>query len=108
MEFTAAGSPKSVADRIEQCAIAQGNVTALVVPWESDRATLRMSVTAVRGDGWAIEHTNLGTIHLTAAGDNATTVTIAADDPDDPDRLRLAAVFARFANEGYRTFRPAS
>src|ERR671936_265460 len=54
LEFTAAGSPREVADRIEQCAVAQGNVSALVVPWESDRQTLSIAVTAMKGDGWAI------------------------------------------------------
>jgi hypothetical protein len=103
MEFTAQGSPKTVAERIEQCAIAQGNVTALVVPWESDRGTLSMAVTAVKGDGWAIEHTNLGTIRLTAAGDETTTVTIAADEPNHPEKQKLAAVFERFAQEVSRT-----
>jgi hypothetical protein len=103
MEFTAQGSPKTVAERIEQCAIAQGNVTALVVPWESDRGTLSMAVTAVKGDGWAIEHTNLGTIRLTAADDGKTTVTIAADKPDHPEKQKLAAVFERFAQEVSRT-----
>ena len=105
--FTAAGSPKAVADRIEQCAVAQGNVTALVVPWESDRLTLNMAVTAVKGDGWAIEHTNLGTITLTAAGDNETSVTIAADTPDHPEQQRLAVVFERFADQVQRTVRSA-
>ena len=99
MEFTAPGSPKTVAARIEQCAIAQGNVTALVVPWESDRATLSMAVTAVKGEGWAIEHTNLGTIRLTAAGDEQTTVTIAAEEPKSPESQKLAALFQRFTQE---------
>jgi hypothetical protein len=104
MEFTTPGSPKTIADRIEQCAVAQGNVTALVVPWESDRATLSMAVTAVKGDGWAIEHTNLGTITLTAVGDGMTAVSIAAEAPDHPEKQRLAAVFDRFAREVRRTF----
>jgi hypothetical protein len=103
MEFIARGSPKTVAERIEQCAVAQGNVTALVVPWESDRATLSMAVTAVKGDGWAIEHTNLGTIKLTAAGDERTTVTIAADEPNHPEKQKLAVVFERFAQAVSRT-----
>jgi L-rhamnose isomerase len=106
--FTAAGSPKAVADRIEQCAVAQGNLTALVVPWESDRATLNMAVTAVRGDGWAIEHTNLGTITLRALGDDATSVTIAPDDPDHPEKQKLASVFERFAEQVQQTVRAAS
>ena len=106
--FTASGSPKAVADRIEQCAVAQGNLTALVVPWESDRVTLNMAVTAVQGDGWAIEHTNLGTITLTAVGDDATSVTIAADAPEHPERQKLASVFERFAEQVQRTVRAAS
>ena len=36
------------------------------MPWESDASTLSMAITAVKIDGWAIEHTNLGTITLTA------------------------------------------
>ncbi len=108
MEFTAQGSPKTVADRIEQCAIAHGNLTALVVPWESDRVTLSMAVTAVRGDGWAIEHTNLGTIRLTAEGDDTTRVTIAAEAPNHPDGQQLAGIFARFADDVCQTCQAAS
>jgi hypothetical protein len=104
MEFTVAGAPKTIADRIEQCAVAQGNVTALVVPWESDRATLNMAVTAVKGDGWAIEHTNLGTITLTAIGDEMTAVNIAATEPSHPEKQQLAAVFERFAQAVQRSF----
>ena len=44
---------------IEEFARSQGHVTAIVVPWESDATTLSMAVTAVKSDGWAIEHTNL-------------------------------------------------
>ena len=103
MTFTAVGTPKTIADRIEQCAVAQGNLTALVVPWESDRATLTMAVTAVKGDGWAIEHTNLGTIRLTAIDGDSTAVAIAADDPQHPDRQTLAAIFERFTQDIRRT-----
>jgi len=35
LEFTASGSPKTISAAIEQCAVAQGNVIALVVPWQS-------------------------------------------------------------------------
>jgi hypothetical protein len=106
--FTAAGSPKAIADRIEQCAVAEGNLTALVVPWESDGASLNMAVTAVKGDGWAIEHTNLGTITLRPAGENATSVTIAADQPEHPEKRQLAAVFERFAERVQQTVRAGS
>ena len=44
LEFTASGSPKTIAAALEQCAVAQGNVSALVVPWESDRQTLSIAV----------------------------------------------------------------
>ena len=98
-DFTAAGSPKVLSRAIEDCARAQGNVTALVVPWESDATTLRMAVTAVKIDGWAIEHTNLGTITLTDVGGDATGVTITPSEPDHAEGRQLSALFERFARE---------
>ena len=99
VEFTASGSPETIAAGIEQCAVAQGNVSALVVPWESDRRTLSMAVTAVKGEGWAIEHTNPGTIQLTDLGGERTRVAIAGARPDHPDTQTLAALFERFAQQ---------
>ena len=99
MEFIAAGSPVAVSRAIEDYARAQGHVTAIVVPWESDAVTLSMAVTAVKSDGWAIEHTNLGTIRLTAAGQERTMVAIAAELPDHPEPRPLAAVFDRFVRQ---------
>jgi hypothetical protein len=69
------------------------------VPWESSGDTLSMAVTAVKADGWAIEHTNLGTIRLADAGADRTEVTIAADLPDRPEPQKLAAVFDRFVQQ---------
>src|SRR5689334_5389659 len=98
MDFVAAGkTPREVADAIEQFARAQGHVSALVVPWESTPAALRIAVTSVKTDGWAIEHMNLGTIRLTA--DGAGTRVAAAGDPAHTDSDRLAAVFDRFAED---------
>jgi hypothetical protein len=97
--FITAGSPRIVSRAIEEIARAQGNVTALVVPWESDAATLSMAVTAVKSDGWAIEHTNLGTITLTDLGNDATRVAIEAHDPDHSEKARLLALFDRFARQ---------
>jgi hypothetical protein len=97
IEFTATGSAKVISRAIEEYARAQGNVNALVVPWESDAATLSMAVTAVKIDGWAIEHTNLGTIKLTADGDEATRVAIETPEPPPHAEPKLAAVFDRFA-----------
>ena len=97
--FTAAGSPQVVSRAIEEYARSQGHVTAIVVPWESDATTLSMAVTAVKTDGWAIEHTNLGTIRLIDAGAERTEVAIAAEQPDHPEPQKLAAVFDRFAHQ---------
>ena len=92
----AAGSPRAVSRAIEDVAAAQRSVAAIVVPWESGPTALSMAVTAVKGEGWAIEHTNLGTIRLIDAGDERTTVAIAAEPPDHPDKDKLAALFDRF------------
>ena len=108
MEFTASGSPRSIADGIEQSAVAQGNMTALVVPWESQHGMLSIAVTAVKGDGWAIEHTNLGTIRLTDLGNDLTRVAIVPIDPDHPDGQKLARVFDRFEQQIQERFRAAS
>jgi hypothetical protein len=108
LEFAARGSPKSVSDTIETYARALGNVTALVVPWESSATTLSMAVTAVKSDGWAIEHTNLGTIRLADAGGDQTAVAIAAATPDHPDQQKLAAVFDRFVQQVRGKFHVAS
>lgn len=97
--FTASGSPQVVSRAIEEYARGQGRVSAIVVPWESDDTTLSMAVTAVKSDGWAIEHTNLGTIRLKEAGAERTSVAIAAEPPDHPDQQKLAAVFETFARQ---------
>jgi hypothetical protein len=99
LTFTATGSPRVVSRAIEEYARAQGNLTALVVPWESDGKTLSMAVTAVKSDGWAIEHTNLGTIRLIDAGGERTAVAIAAELPAHPEQQNLAGVFDRFVQQ---------
>src|SRR5438445_8321915 len=99
IEFTATGSAQVLSRAIEEYARAQGNVNALVVPWESDATALSMAVTAVKSDGWAIEHTNLGTIHLADAGPERTAVEIDAQLPNHPEREQLAAVFERFVRQ---------
>ena len=100
VDFIAAGSPLVVSRAIEEYARAQGHVTAIVVPWESDDRTLSMAVTAVKSDGWAIEHTNLGTIRLIDAGQERTEVAIIAEPPAghlEPEPL--IAVFDRFVRQ---------
>ena len=98
VEFIATGSPKSVSADIENLARARGNVTALVVPWESTATTLNMAVTGVKSDGWAIEHTNLGTITLTADGDD-TRVAIAAAELQHEHKVKLTAIFEQFGRD---------
>ena len=105
--FTATGSPRVVSRAIEEYARTQGTVSAIVVPWESDEVTLSMAITAVKTDGWAIEHTNLGTIRLTAAGEDRTSVAIAAEPPDHPDQQKLTAVFEKFARQVEGQFQAA-
>jgi len=58
-----------------------------------------MAVTAVKSDGWAIEHTNLGTIRLTDLGNNLTLVAIAAHEPDHAEKQKLVALFNAFARQ---------
>jgi hypothetical protein len=99
LKFIAAGSPHVVSRAIEEFARSQGHVTAIVVPWESDDTTLSMAITAVKSDGWAIEHTNLGTIRLVDAGQDRTEVAIAAEMSDHPEPQSLAAVFDRFVRQ---------
>jgi hypothetical protein len=111
IEFVAKGAPKELASAIEQYAHGQGSVTAIVVPWESTKTVLSMSVTSVKADGWAIEHTNLGTVTLTESGNGMTAVAVTAHDRgaggggDDPiAKQKLANVFDRFALEIQKQF----
>ncbi len=98
-EFTATGSPSALSRQIEQYAAGQGSLNAIVVPWESDHVTLSMAVTSATGNGWAIEHTNLGTIKLSDLGNDLTRVVIAAHQPDDADKQKMLALFERFARQ---------
>jgi hypothetical protein len=108
LEFTVPGSPKNVARTIEAYAQDQRSVNAIVVPWESDATALSMSVTSVKIDGWAIEHTNLGTIRLIDLNDDHTLVRFAPDEPNHPDRQQLHALFDRFAEQVQGRFRTTS
>ena len=108
LEFSTAGSPRVVARAIEDFARAQAHVAATVVPWESDATSLTMAVTAVTGDGWAIEHINLGTVRLTADAGAATRVAVDAEYPSGQDAAPLATVFERFTRQLQRHFTAAS
>jgi hypothetical protein len=104
--FSVQGSAREVARAIEEFARASGRVSALVVPWESDATTLSMAVTSVKADGWAIEHTDLGTVRLTDLGGNSTSVAIVARASDATTQAALKTVFDRFAAELYRQLSP--
>src|SRR6202023_3638920 len=93
IEFNTAGSPRDVSSAIEQYATGHGSLNAIVVPWESDRVTLSMAVTSAKSDGWAIEHTDLGTIRLTDMGNELTRVAIAAREPDHMGKKKLERSF---------------
>jgi len=104
VEFIARGQARDVSSAIEQFARRQGHVSAIVVPWEGTATSISMSITSVRADGWAIEHTNLGTITLTDRGDGTTTVAIARDESDRVERDRFMALFDQFADQLQRQF----
>jgi hypothetical protein len=99
LEFTVTGSPRVVSHAIEQYAAGHGSLHAIVVPWESDDVTLRMAVTSANADGWAIEHTDLGTIRLTGLENDLTRVSFAAREPDHAEKKKLAALFDGFARQ---------
>lgn len=107
VEFMAQGSARAVSSAIEACAAERRVVSALVVPWESDATTLRMAVTSTKSDGWAVEHTNLGTITVAdIGGDRARVAVVAveldqpdADRPDQPARSRPADPLTAFARQ---------
>lgn len=98
-EFMTAGSPRAVSGAIEQFAIGQGSLTAIIVPWESDSTTLCMAVASTQGEGWAIEHTNLGTVRLTDLGNETTRVEVLADFQGHVENQPLARLFARFSSQ---------
>jgi hypothetical protein len=107
LEFSTAGSPRAVARAIEDFARAQAHVAATVVPWESDTTSLTMAVTAVTGDGWAIEHINLGTVRLTTDNSDATRVAVDAEYRSEQDGAQLATVFERFTRQLHHHFTAA-
>ena len=104
IRFTVTGSPQTVSRAIEEYARSAGHITAIVVPWESDETALSMAVTAVKADGWAIEHTNLGTIRLVDAGGERTELAITAEPPDRPEQPQLTALFDRFVRQVHSRF----
>ncbi len=98
-EFTTSGSPRALSGAIEQLAIGLGSLTAIIVPWESDRTTLCIAVASTQGEGWALEHTNLGTVRLSDLGNEMSRVELMSDLQHHPEQQRLFKLFDRFCNE---------
>jgi hypothetical protein len=96
LHFLANGSPRDMARAIEDYARSLQGVQALVVPWESESTTLSMAVTSVTGEGWAIEHKNLGTLRLKDDENGRTEVTVASALSSEADSRPLVALFDRF------------
>jgi hypothetical protein len=111
LEFMASGPARAVAAAIEAYASERRVVSALVVPWESDAVTVRMAVTSMKRDGWAIEHTNLGTISLVDLGNGLIRIavvsaeTTAAETPERAEiRRKQTATLTAFAQQLERRF----
>jgi hypothetical protein len=106
-EFMTAGSPRAVSGAIEQFTIGLGSLTAVVVPWESDKNALSMAVASTQGEGWALEHTNIGTLRLVDQGNDNTLVEIFSDLKDHAEQQKLANLFARFSTQLQSRFQAA-
>jgi hypothetical protein len=98
-EFVTPGSPRAVSGTIEQLATGVGSLSAIVVPWESNRTTLSIAVASTQGEGHALVHTNLGTVRLTDLGNEHTKVEVLADCLHHAEEQRLAKLFARFSSQ---------
>lgn len=98
-EFVTPGSPKAVSGAIAQLAGGVGSLSAIVVPWESDRTTLSIAVASTQGEGHALVHANLGTVRLTDLGNEQTRVEVLADYLNHAEEQRLAKLFARFSSQ---------
>jgi hypothetical protein len=116
VDFTAPGTLRALSAAIEAYAAERRVVTALVVPWESDAAMIRMAVTSSKVDGWAIEHSNLGTISLSDLDGGRVRVTVeaASRDAEAGDSERAAtrekqqALLVAFARQIERRFGTAA
>jgi hypothetical protein len=110
LEFAAPGSPREVSSAIEACAAERRMVNALVVPWESTADVLTMAVTSSTVDGWAIQHTNLGSIVLARLDDRQTRVSVVASESLSAaadKRDELTALLAAFARQIEKRLAPA-
>lgn len=98
-EFVTPGSLRAVSGTIEQVAKGVGSLSAIVVPWESDKTTLSMAIASTQGEGHALIHTNLGTVRLTDVGNEMTRVQVLSEQFSDAEQQRLGKIFARFSSQ---------
>ena len=108
LEFEIPGSPRDLSRAIEEFATGLGSLTAIVVPWESDRTTVVMTVTATQGEGRFLEHTDLGTVRLTDLGNDSTRVAVEARPLEHAEKQKMAALFVRFTSQLQTRFQVAS
>lgn len=107
LQFTVPGAPRDVARAVEEFAVGLGSLTAIIVPWESDRTTVVMAVTSTQGEGRFLEHTDLGTVRLTDLGNDVTRVAVEPKALDHSEKQRMAALFVRFTSQIQTRFQVA-
>jgi hypothetical protein len=66
-----------------------------------------MAVASTQGEGWALEHTNIGTLRLIDTGNDKTRVEIYSDLKDHAEQQKLANLFARFSSQLQSQFQAA-
>jgi hypothetical protein len=66
-----------------------------------------MAIASTQGEGWALEHTNIGTVRLTDMGNDTTRVEILSDLQNHAEHQKLANLFARFSSQLQSKFQVA-
>ncbi len=107
LNFTVPGTPRDVCRAIAEFAVGLGSLSAIVVPWESDRSTVIMAVTSTQGEGRFLEHTDLGTVRLTDLGNDSTRVAIQPRPLEHTEKQKMAALFVRFTSQIQSRFQVA-
>jgi len=107
LQFTVPGSLREVSRAIEGFAAGLGSLSAVVIPWQSDRTTVVMAVTSTQGEGRFLEHTDLGTVRLQDLGNNSTRVAVEPRAMDHAEKQKMAALFVRFASQIQARFQVA-
>ena len=107
LQFTVPGSLSDVSKTIEEFAVGVGSLTAVVVPWLSDRTNVTMAITSTQGEGRFLEHTDLGTVRLTDLGNHSIRVAIEPRPLDHAEKQRMATLFVRFASQIQTRFQVA-